>query len=329
MQIERLIVLSSHITDIYNNQSMEAYLLNHCPRNSCILFLWQNDRTVVIGRNQNAWNECCVRELNSDNGKLARRLSGGGAVYHDLGNINFTFICNEDSKDISKQTEVIIRAVNSFGLDVKRTGRNDLEINGRKFSGHAYYDRETMSLHHGTIMIDVNEDALTKYLCVPKHKLVFKGITSVRSRVGNLSEISDRITVAAMKQAIITACSDIYGLCVERWSEKIDFDEFLRLKNMFSSKEWILGCQCNFTWHNDKHFDWGNIEFKFDVQKKIIKDCRVYSDAMDASFVASLPSVLIGKDFDSLILCEAVRQLDPKNFRMIDDICSLFSEQGF
>ena len=329
MRIERLIVMNSHVTDIYNNQAMEAYLLNHCPDNSCILFLWQNDRTVVIGRNQNAWSECRIRELNTDNGKLARRLSGGGAVYHDLGNINFTFICNEDSKDIFKQTEVIIRAVNSFGLDVKKTGRNDLEINGRKFSGHAYYDRETMSLHHGTIMIDVNEDALTKYLCVPKHKLVFKGISSVRSRVGNLSDISDRITVATMKQAIITACSDIYGLCVERWSEKMDFDEFLRLKNMFSSKEWILGCQCNCTWHNDKHFDWGNIEFEFDVENKIIKDCRVYSDAMDASFIASLPSVLIGKDYDSRILCEAVRPLEPKNLRIIDDICIFFSEQCF
>ena len=124
-------------TNPYDNLAVESYFLQHCPPETCIFYLWQNQRTVVIGKIQNAWQECNVELLEQENGFLARRPSGGGAVFHDLGNLNFTFVAPSGDYNVSRQLEVICRAVKTFGLDAQKNGRNDITIDGKKVSGNA------------------------------------------------------------------------------------------------------------------------------------------------------------------------------------------------
>ena len=160
----------------YDNLALEEFLTLHAREGECILFLWQNLNTVVIGRNQNAWEECRVRTFRESGGYLARRLSGGGAVYHDLGNLNFSFAVRKPDYDTARQSEVILRAVRMLGIPAERTGRNDFEAEGRKFSGNAFYEQKGCCCHHGTLMMQVNLDRLEQVLTVPSAKLRSRGV---------------------------------------------------------------------------------------------------------------------------------------------------------
>ena len=139
--ISSLHIYQASGSDPFENLAREQVLLEQGPADGLILYLWQNQNTVVIGRNQNAYKECRTSLLEEEGGKLARRLSGGGAVFHDLGNLNFTFLVRTEDYDKDKQTDVILRAVQALGIQAEKTGRNDLTIDGQKFSGHAYFKR--------------------------------------------------------------------------------------------------------------------------------------------------------------------------------------------
>ena len=169
--------------DPHFNLAVEKHLLDRVAPGECILYLWQNQNTVVIGRNQNAWAECRTTLLESEGGKLARRLSGGGAVFHDVGNLNFTFLVRDEDYDVDRQLSVIQAACALAGIATEKSGRNDVLAEGRKFSGNAFYHHAGHAYHHGTLMVDVDKDKLGRYLSPPKAKLEAKGVASVRSRV--------------------------------------------------------------------------------------------------------------------------------------------------
>ena len=207
-------------TDPFENLALEQHLMETVPDGGCILYLWQNRHTVVIGKNQNAWKECRVQQLADDGGRLARRLSGGGAVYHDLGNLNFTFLIHKADYDISRQLDVILKALELLGIQAEKSGRNDLHADGRKFSGNAFYETGDRCYHHGTLMVQVDREQLGKYLQVSASKLKSKGVASVQARVVNLTELKPGLTISQLKQALIDAMGLVYGAKATVWPKQ-------------------------------------------------------------------------------------------------------------
>lgn len=333
----RLITTASE--NPYHNLALEELLMESNPPECCTLYLWQNRQTVVIGQNQNAWQECRVKELEEDGGHLARRLSGGGAVFHDLGNLNFTFLVPRADYDVARQTQVIQEAAASFGLTVERSGRNDILVEGRKFSGNAFYKKGQNAYHHGTILIDVDMGALGRYLNVQPDKLQSKGVRSVRSRVANLREFSQAITVETMKQRLEAAFEKVYGGPVEKLREEdLDQKALEALEEKYASFQWRLGKKIPFDKEIAGRFPWGGVKICLGINGGRVEKARIFSDAMDSECFPQLEQALIGLPYSSAALLQAIRPLLPQKAgelgyemdgQMGRDLCSLLEGESF
>ncbi len=284
--------------DPYRNIAIEEWLTTHVPEDAVTLFLWQNERTVVIGRNQNAWRECDVARLSADGGHLARRLSGGGAVYHHAGNLNFTFCAPRALYDVSKQVSVIAEAARRFGIRAEKTGRNDIMADGRKFSGNAFYKTKTRAYHHGTILIDEDMGDMVKYLAAAGSKLSAKSVASVPARVVNLASLAADVTVPAFAAAMREAFSTVYGLPVRSLSE-VDLNEtdIAERACFFDSFEWKYGARADFTDEHEGKFPWGFLRLYFSVENGVIREADVDSDGLAAGIIAEIPRALIGAPY--------------------------------
>lgn len=293
--IERIYCIDGRGTNPYRNLGLEEYLLCHVREGECILYLWQNEKTVVIGRNQNAWKECRCGLLEADGGYLARRLSGGGAVFHDLGNLNFTFLTRKKEFDIVRQSDVILRAVKRLGIHGERTGRNDITVNGRKFSGNAFYESAEASCHHGTILLHADTEEMAKYLSVSKEKLKSKSVDSVKSRVANLSEFVPGITVQEMRECLTAGFCEGYGLPVEIYPpEFLDEKEVAGRTERFASWEWKYGKNIAFSDEAGFRFSWGEVLIQARVIKGLAAELAIWSDAIDSTFTGLLEECLVG-----------------------------------
>lgn len=302
-----LYVVKTDCTDPYKNLALEEHLLLNVGED-VILYLWQNKHTVVIGRNQNPWAECRTSLLEEEGGHLARRLSGGGAVYHDLGNLNFTFLCKDEHYDLQKQLSVIQEACRLCGIDATFSGRNDLLADGRKFSGNAFYHSKGFSYHHGTLLIDTDMNRLGRYLSPPKAKLESKGVTSVRSRVVNLKELSPTLTCEKMKEYMTRAFEAVYGqkaLLLPVPEEAI----LLPMAEKYASADWLYGRPIPFNCTIQSQFAWGHLQVLIEVNGGIIENVQVYTDAMDFALAEQLRGALIGIPFRSEELVRAVQAL--------------------
>ena len=299
--INHLYVIESNTYIPYKNQALEEYLLDYVDKDSLILYLWQNQNTIVIGKNQNPFNECKVDQLESDNGYLARRLSGGGAVYHDLGNINFTFLSTKDNYDVEKQTDVILKAMKSLGLNAYKNGRNDLLIDDKKFSGHAYYTKGRKCYHHGTIMYDVDQGSLWKYLTVNILKIKDKAINSVKSRVINLRQLNNDITVDDIKESLKNSFKETYGLDIEYLSiDDLDQSEMERLTDFYASDDWRYGKIKEYKYSIEDKFDFGLVKIEYDLDDNIISDITIYTDSLYTDSIEKLIDILKGKNIYNL-----------------------------
>ena len=301
--IETLRVCESEGFDPYRNLAIEQHLLETVESGCCLLYLWRNERTVVIGKNQNAWAECRTTLLSDEGGRLARRLSGGGAVYHDLGNLNFTFLMREEDYDLPRQLSVIRRACVLCGIETEISGRNDLLASGRKFSGNAFYHHEGRAYHHGTLLIDVDADAMSRYLSPSKAKMQAKGVESVRARIVNLKELNPALTVDLLKAAMKQAFSEVFGLPIDL-PPVVDEARVRELTAHYASEAWLFGQKLPFTFRCESRFPWGGIELQIRADRGVITDAKVYTDAMDDGLADKLKAALIGCPLRK----EAIRQ---------------------
>lgn len=294
--------------DPWRNLAVEERLFDCLDGDACLFYLWQNKNTVVIGRHQNAWKECRTRLLEEEGGKLARRSSGGGAVFHDLGNINFTFILPRARYDVQRQLNVIRRAVAEFGIETEFTGRNDLVIseNGAKFSGNAFRFSEKTGMHHGTIMVDVDMQKLGRYLAPGKDKLQAKGIESVRSRVCNLRAMNPEITIEKLIPTLQKAFEAECGP-VERMEISMLQDDALNvLEEKYASWDFRMGKALPFDVTLETRFDWGGIALMLSMKEGVIDQAQVFSDAMDEALIDRIAPALGGVRYENEALFQAM-----------------------
>ena len=302
-------------TNPYKNLALEEFLLMNCQPGECILYLWQNRNTVVIGRNQNCWKECNVSQLEKDGGFLVRRLSGGGAVYHDMGNLNFTFLVRKEDYNVDRQMNVIIRAMQLLGIHAEKTGRNDATVDGRKFSGNAYYETGDHCYHHGTLLIQTDTRKMSRYLQVSREKLQSKGVNSVRSRVANLCEFCPDCNVDMVSHSMRQAFGEIYQLPVEDFGrERLDEAVLEQSRERFSSWEWKYGRSIPFQHELSRRFPWGEVQIQLNVDGGIIQMANVFSDSMDPDWAEQLKLSLEKQPYNQDAMCAALNSL-PENIR--------------
>ncbi len=294
----KLQVVISNQYNPFLNRAVEQYLTDNQEENTVTMYLWKNQRTVVIGYNQNPYAECNVKMLLDEGGHLMRRGTGGGAVYHDLGNINFSFVADKSLYDVKKQLSVIQDALLSYGLTTEISGRNDLTCEGRKFSGNAFAKGQRNDLHHGTILIKTDGTMMQRYLIVDKAKLMKNGVKSVASRVINLSELVPGLTSENIKQPLIDSFEKIYGgkATVLDFDTLINKSEVQAITSEISSHEFLFGRWEQFKTTKKARFPWGGVEISLEIDEAnaIIKDVQIASDCLEPESIAKAEQLLKG-----------------------------------
>ncbi len=227
--------LVSKLTDPYFNLATEQALMDFASPGIMILFLWQNDNTIVVGRNQDINSECRAELFIKEGGLIARRRSGGGAVFHDIGNLNYSFICHKTDKDDSRYAHIIKDVLKDLGFEAEYNGRNDLTVNGKKVSGNAVYQDGRAVCQHGTLLISADTKRISRYLTPSVSKLLRNGVSSVKARITNLSELSEGIGIDDVIRSFI---------CVTEASKleiKPDEETVANLARFYGSDAWIYG----------------------------------------------------------------------------------------
>ena len=283
----------------WKNLAIETHLANQIRPGELLLYLWQNENTVVIGKGQNALRECRVQLLEEEGGYLARRATGGGAVYQDLGNLCFTFLGDPERYDLQRQMCVIQRACRKFGIETHFSGRNDIITEeGYKFSGNAFSVTNTCKIQHGTLMIDVDKEKLGRYLTPSEEKMKAKGVKSVQSRVCNLKDLNPKVTVEAMKKALAEAFEEEYG-AYKTLSVDVESDANIKEHyEKYASWDWRYGKSPECEVVHSKRFAWGEVQVHLKLKNLHIEECKVYSDALDAHLPEKVEKVLINQRFD-------------------------------
>ncbi|MBQ9473547.1 MAG: lipoate--protein ligase [Bacteroidales bacterium] len=302
----RLRIVLNDGWDPYWNLAIENHLLECVVPNEVTLMLWHNRRTVVIGRNQNPYSECDVEAIGADGGYVSRRTTGGGAVYHDEGNLNFSFVAPHDLYDLTKQFDVIARAVATFGLNAERSGRNDMLVyvgeggesgEGRKFSGNAFSKNKQAALHHGTILVQGDQTAMQRYLKPNPAKLMRHGVASVRSRVVNLAELAD-VNLHNITERLIAAAQEVYGTTatIVPADTLKDNPNVVRWHDLLESDEWLYGPWRNFNAQYKGCWDWGcaEIELTVDSATGTISKARIASDSLLPDIIEETERSLVG-----------------------------------
>lgn len=304
------IVNRSH--DPFFNLALEEYLLDNPEIKEDIFLLWQNTPVVVVGRNQNTIEEINQSFIQEKGIAVVRRISGGGAVYHDLGNLNFTFIINDTPSltlDFTRFTAPVIKALQTIGVKAEDQGRNDISIKGRKFSGNAQCRRQDRLMHHGTILFDTNLEDMEQALTVDSAKISSKGVKSVRSRVTNIAEhIPSPVTIDEF-QGILSNTIDKNRECRELSPAELSAVQSLR-DNKFRRWEWIYGSSPPFNVRKSQRFDWGSIDFRINVKKGLITECKIYGDFFATGDIGTIEQQLIGVRYRDEDLLQALEQIN-------------------
>lgn len=318
-------IYSAPTGDGWLNLARDGYFLENNKKGDVILYFYVNKNAVIIGRNQNAWKECNIANMDADGVQLVRRHSGGGAVFHDNGNLNFSFITDEKHYDLNRQMRVILNAVSKLGLKAELSGRNDITVDGKKFSGNAFSLAKGNRSHHGTILVNADLTKLSNYLCVSKEKMRSKGIDSVRARVCNLCELSSGLTVEAMRRLVIESFIEEYGAASEYVFDGMALAEVEERRERLASWEWRFGKTPQFDFETDKRFSFGDTQIYFNSRNGVIRETKVYSDCLDTELTTEIENALTGVHFRKEEIKAALSKMKDQSIaaELAEHFCSL------
>ena len=292
-----MLCINDHHTDPYFNLAAEEYVLKNFADN-CFM-LWRNGPSVIVGRHQNTLAEINMDYVKQNHIKVVRRLSGGGAVFHDLGNLNFTFIehANNDRLiDFQKYTQPIIAVLRSLDVDARFEGRNDLMIEGRKFSGNAEHVFRDRVLHHGTLLFASELADLSGALNANPAKFTDKAIKSVRSRVTNISHhLKKPLDLEEFRDRILCYMMDNYTDCEPYNYTDNDITAISKLRDeKYATWDWNFGQSPGYNMVNSLRTGGGNLELHLDVQNGVIRHIRIFGDFFNIADIAELEQLLTG-----------------------------------
>ncbi|MGM9574895.1 MAG: lipoate--protein ligase [Oscillospiraceae bacterium] len=306
-------------TDPYYNLAFEEYVFSGIGRENDCFMLWQNANTIVVGRFQNTVEEINIPYVREHDIKVARRLSGGGAVYHDLGNLNFTFVASAAEHrdfDFKVFAEPMIRVLRSLGIKAEFTGRNDIMIDGKKFSGNSQYMRGGRLLHHGTLMLSSDMETVSKALKVSEDKFISKSAKSVRSHVTSIAEHLDRpVGMAEFKRLILEKISETSKLEPVEFSEN-ELAEIKKLRDdKYATWEWNFGNSPHYSENKKRRIEGvGSISLSMEISKGVIEKIAFSGDFFGNGDMSELTRKLCGSSLEPEALKRTLSGIDLEHY---------------
>ncbi|HHL0736978.1 TPA: lipoate--protein ligase [Streptococcus agalactiae] len=301
------------------NVALEAYAFQKLTDIDEIFILWINEPTIIIGRHQNTIQEINKEFIDKNGIHVVRRLSGGGAVYHDLNNLNYTIISNntqEGAFDFQTFSKPVIDTLAKLGVKAEFTGRNDLEINGQKFAGNAQAYYKGRMMHHGCLLFDVDMSVLGQALKVSKDKIESKGIKSVRARVTNIVDhLSDKITVQEFSDAILAQMKEEYPEMDEYVLSDAELSEIQAMRdNQFATWDWTYGKAPEYTIERGVRYPAGKITTYANVENSTIKSVKIFGDFFGVKPVDDIEKMLEGVRYDYKDVLAALKTVDTSQY---------------
>ncbi|SIQ92634.1 lipoate-protein ligase A [Peribacillus simplex] len=314
-----LFIDNKGIIDPRINLAIEEYALKHLNIDETYLLFYINRPSIIIGRNQNTIEEINADYVDGNGITVVRRLSGGGAVYHDLGNLNFSFITRDDGDsfhNFKKFTQPVVETLEKLGIHAELSGRNDILAEGKKISGNAMFSTKGRMFSHGTLLFQSEMDHIVSALKVKKDKIESKGIKSIRSRVGNIADfLKEPMSVEEFRSFLLQNIFKDSGKVTEYVLTETDWEKIHKIsEERYQSWEWNYGKSPKFNLQNSHRFPVGSVDIRLEVNRGIIENCKIYGDFFGVGEVADIEQKLTGIRYEKEAISRVLDEIDVRHY---------------